>query len=63
MYPACVNGVQSDILNGTESIRASVFAINVFPTPEDPNKRMFDFSSIKEDESAMEGSPNRDMSS
>src|SRR5437773_57009 len=46
MYPACVNGVQSDMLKGTSNTRASVLAIKVLPTPEGPSIRIFDLSTV-----------------
>jgi hypothetical protein len=42
-YPASVSAVASAIANGTLSIRASVWARSVFPQPEGPSRRMFDF--------------------
>ena len=57
MYPACVNGVQSDMLKGTASTRASVLAIKVFPTPEGPRSKIFVLSRISGDESKIGGLP------
>jgi hypothetical protein len=46
MYPACVNGVQSDMLNGTSNTLANVLAINVLPTPEGPSNNTLLFSIV-----------------
>ncbi len=43
-YPASVSVVASAIVNGTWSVRASVWASSVLPTPVGPMRRMFDLS-------------------
>ena len=57
MYPAWVNGVQSDMLKGTDRTRANVLAISVLPTPEGPRSKIFVLSKVKGDESTIGGTP------
>jgi len=44
-YPASVSVVASAMVKGTSSMRASVWASSVLPTPVGPMSRMLDFSS------------------